>query len=287
MSVAEDTALVAWVRAGTGLDAAHVYFAQQEPDGIPAGPYVTINELTRPAVGLDWVKRERNVLELDDAEVEAVNVGANTLTLTDHAYLTGDGPVQGIADVGGALPGGLAENTGYWVIVDGPNTIRLARRFLDAVAAVPVAIDLTSAGTGTHTIVTTADSLRRGQEIEYVAGGSRQVIVSLQCYAGVTAGDVGAPVGASSPRALLEGLRTKSPLPSVRAPLRAAGLGLASFGPVRDVGRGMDATIFEPRAQADVVFHAQAEARETGTIVETAEVDNELSGSSFWVPEAP
>ncbi len=284
MSTAEDTALVDWVRAGTGLDEDHVYFAQQEPDEIPAGPRVTINELTRPTIGVDWLKRERNPLDLADDVIEAVDVGLNTLTLTGHAYVTGDGPVQG---VGAALPGGLAENTDYWVIVDGPNTIRLARRFLDAVAATPVAIDLTSAGSGTRTIVTTAESLRRGEEIEYIAGGSRELVISLQCFAGVTAGEVGAPVGASSPRAFLEGLRTKSPLPSVRAPLRGAGLGLSWFGPVRDIGRGLDATIFEPRAQADVVFHVQAEAREYGTIIETAEVDNELSGSSHWVPEAP
>lgn len=286
MSTAEETALIAWARAGTGLDASHVYFAEQEPDEIPAGTVITLNEIARPVIGIDGARWERNPLVLDDAEVEDVDATANTLTITGHAYVTGDGPVQGTTT--DTLPGGLELETDYWLIVDDEDTVRLAARFLDAVATVPVAVDITDAGTGTHTIIDTADTLRRGEEIEHVAGGPREIVLSIQCFAGVDAsGDVGSPVGASSPRQVLERLRNRSGLPSVRAPLWDAGLGLIDFGSVRDFGRAMDATIFEPRAQADVRFFTQAAERETGTIIETVEVQNEVSGTSVWLPEAP
>jgi hypothetical protein len=285
VSVAEDTALVAWVRAGTGLGAANVFFAQQEPDKIPSGAFVTLNEISRRGVGLDWLRRERNALTLADDVVEAVDTGADTLTLTAHLYETGDGPVQ--VTTTDTLPGGLELETDYWLIVDDEDTVRLAARFLDAVADTPVPVDITSAGTGTHTIVDTADTLRRGEEIEYVVEGVREIFVSVQAFAGVTSGEVGTPVGAASPRALLETLRQRSLLPSVRAGLLTAGLGLADFGDVQDLGAGMDATIFEPRARADVRFIAHTELRETGTIIETIEVDNELSGTSAWLPAAP
>lgn len=285
MSVAEDSALVAWVRAGTGLDADHVFFAQQERTSYPSGPYITLNELTRRGVGHDWVDHEENPLDLDDDVVEVVSAIADTMTLTAHGLVTGVGPVRFTTT--GTLPAPLEGETDCWVIRVDANTIKVAERFLDAMNATPVAIDLTDAGTGTHTLVGTEDTVLPGAEIEYVVRGTREIVVSVQCFAGVTSGDVASPVGASSPRAMLETLRAKSLLPSVRSGLLAAGLGLAEFGPVQDIGRGMDATIFEPRAVASVRFIAMTEVRETGTVIETVELDNEITSTSSWVPEAP
>lgn len=282
MSAAEENALIAWVRAGTGLDANHVIWAQQETS-IPSGRYVTLNEVSRREIGHDWITHERKALVIADDAVESVDAGADTLTLTAHGLLTGDGPIRFTTT--GTLPAGLAIDTDYWIIKVDADTIQLAARFLDTVSSTP--INLTSAGTGTHTLVDTADTVRQGAEMEYVAGGVREILLSVQCFAGVTSGDVASPVGATSPRATLETLRAKSVLPSVRATLLDAGLGLADFGPVQDFGTAMDATIFEPRAQANVRLLAQSEVRESGTIIETFEVDNDLTGSSFWVPEAP
>lgn len=277
-----ESALKAWVRAGTGLGASNVFFAQQGGDR-PAGAFITMNEIARNQVGLDWVEREAVPLELADDIVESVNPATDTLTLTAHSYVTGDGPIQGTTT--GTLPGGMELATDYWAIRVDANSIRLAARFLDAMNGVP--IDITDTGTGTHTLVDTEDTVRAGEEIEYVARGQRTLVLSLQCFAGVTSGEVGSPVGASSPRALLEQLRAKSSLPSVRRLLLADGLGLAQFGPVQDIGRGMDETIFEPRAQAEVRLHLMSEVREAGTIIETVELDNEITSTSTWVPEAP
>lgn len=89
-----------------------------------------------------------------DDDVNAVDTTANTLTVTAHAYCTGDGPVR--ISSSGALPGGLAADTNYWVMVIDANTIMLFASLAALIAAGGVsstgAIDLTSAGSGTHTI---------------------------------------------------------------------------------------------------------------------------------------
>lgn len=54
-----------------------------------------------------------------------VDVGNDTITITDHGYETGDGPLQ-LSNSGGALPGGLAADTDYWVVKIDDNTIALA-----------------------------------------------------------------------------------------------------------------------------------------------------------------
>ena len=91
---------------------------------------------------------------LADDAVESVDTGADTLTLTGHAYLTGDGPVR---FTGADLPGGLAVLTDYWLIYATANTIKVATSLENALAG--TAINLTSAGTD-GTIVDTADTER-------------------------------------------------------------------------------------------------------------------------------
>jgi hypothetical protein len=78
-------------------------------------------------------------------------------TATSHGLLTGDGPIR-LTNSGGALPAGLATATDYYVIRTGANTFKLASSFANALAGTVVAI--TGNGTGTHTLVDTASTMR-------------------------------------------------------------------------------------------------------------------------------
>lgn len=73
-----------------------------------------------------------------------VDVSTNTLTAAGHPYVNGD-VVRGF-NTGGALPGGIAARTDYYAIGVSGSTLQLS-----ATEAGP-AIDITSAGTGTHFI---------------------------------------------------------------------------------------------------------------------------------------
>ena len=70
-----------------------------------------------------------------------------TLTVTAHGYLAGDGPLR-VTNSGGALPTGLAVNTDYYIEVVDANTIalHLLATLTDA------RVNITGNGTGTHTI---------------------------------------------------------------------------------------------------------------------------------------
>jgi hypothetical protein len=65
-----------------------------------------------------------------------------------HALLTGDQVT--VANAGGGLPAGLAAATYYYVIKVDADSFKLAASLADAQAG--TAIDLTSAGTGTHSV---------------------------------------------------------------------------------------------------------------------------------------
>jgi hypothetical protein len=85
------------------------------------------------------------------------DVGTDTLTKTAHGLETGDGQVR-TTNSGGGLPGGLAAGTDYFVIKTGANTFKLATT--RALALAGTAIDITSAGTGTHTLIDQAGTTR-------------------------------------------------------------------------------------------------------------------------------
>lgn len=72
---------------------------------------------------------------------------SNQITIAGHGLLTGDGPAA-VRNVGGALPGGLAAVTDYWVIRVDANTIKLATSSSNAMAG--TAVDLTTAGSGSN-----------------------------------------------------------------------------------------------------------------------------------------
>jgi hypothetical protein len=91
-----------------------------------------------------------------DNALTSVDHTADTLTKTAHALKTGDGPIQ--LTTSGTLPAGLATATNYWAIRSDANTIKLASSLLNALSL--SAIDFTSNGSGTHTIVDTPDTKR-------------------------------------------------------------------------------------------------------------------------------
>jgi hypothetical protein len=79
----------------------------------------------------------------------SVDATANTLAVANHARYTGDGPFNTITT--GTLPGGLAASTDYWLIRADSDTLKLASSQANALAG--TAIDLSSAGTGTLSLV--------------------------------------------------------------------------------------------------------------------------------------
>jgi hypothetical protein len=103
-----------------------------------------------------------SALVVGDDVVEAVDVVADTLQLTAHGLLTGDGPVQ--LTTTGTLPAGATLATDYWVVRSSANLLRLATSVVNAMAIPAVVVDLTDAGTGTHTIVDTAETERLNRE---------------------------------------------------------------------------------------------------------------------------
>ncbi len=85
-----------------------------------------------------------------------VTVGADTIDITAHGWVTGDGPVQIENDLSDP-PAGLDEVTDYFVIRTDDDTIQLALSLVDALAGTQV--DITDVGTGVNTIGGMANTL--------------------------------------------------------------------------------------------------------------------------------
>lgn len=99
--------------------------------------------------------------------VASTAAGVETLTITSHGLTTGEGPLL-FTNSGGGLPGGISAATKYWAIVADANTISLATSRANALAGTKV--DITSNGTGTHTLAT-------GSKLVVPAGVTR-----IQCF---------------------------------------------------------------------------------------------------------
>jgi hypothetical protein len=70
--------------------------------------------------------------------------------MAGHGYTTGNGPVQ-VTTSGADQPAGIDLLTNYWIIRLSASTFSLATTL--ALAQAGTALDITDAGTGTHTIV--------------------------------------------------------------------------------------------------------------------------------------
>lgn len=77
-----------------------------------------------------------------------VSIANDTATIPSHGYLTGEKITQ--LTTTGTLPAGLSLSTIYYVIVVDANTIAFATSQANALAGTKV--NITDAGTGTHTV---------------------------------------------------------------------------------------------------------------------------------------
>src|SRR5574338_442826 len=100
-----------------------------------------------------FVQKRRPLVVADDV-VESVDTGADTLTLTAHAYETGDGPFFADETIGGvSYPGPI----GVYTIKVDANTIAVATSIADAFNDVRIALSGTEGGA----TITSDISLRR------------------------------------------------------------------------------------------------------------------------------
>lgn len=122
------------VEDGTGVDGANAYvdlaFAREYHD--------ERGQLS------DW-----NGADVTTA-ITAASALADTLTIPDHPFQQGDGPAR---FTGADLPAGLALATDYWLVPAGAGAVKVATSYANAIAAVPVTVDLTDAGSGAMSVV--------------------------------------------------------------------------------------------------------------------------------------
>lgn len=259
------SAIALWMRTATGIAADRIRWAKQgqvAPRPASPGPWIELREMGGGAGGPDWATLARNPLVIPDDAIESVDATANTLTLTAHGLQTGDGPVR--LTTTGTLPGGLATATDYWAIRSSADAIQLAATFLGAIET-PTPIDITDAGTGTHTLVDTADTLRVGEELIATTRGTRMLTLAISCFGGDATGD-------NSSEAYLDRARAAAALPGLRATMRAAGAVVASIGQTRDVSMARSSVVFEPRATMDARIVVDPPVlTETLSVIATAE----------------
>lgn len=116
-----------------------------------------------------------------------VTAAADTITKTSHGLSSG---MPCYLTSSGTLPAGLTASTKYYVIVDDANTIRLATKYVDAIATTPIDIDITDQGSGTHTLIYGGLTLPFGAtdlfEFGTLTGGSGTGSVPVSSGVGVT-----------------------------------------------------------------------------------------------------
>lgn len=265
-----EDAIQAWITAGSGLASDHVIWAQQTAPR-PTGEFISMRMLVLERAGRDWLDRYDNTVAVGPLTVSGRS--GNSLTITAHGLLSGTGPLQ-FTNVGGALPGGLAVATNYWPVVIDANTVQFATTFQNAMVASPVVVTITSAGSGTNTVASTATTTLAGQEIAQRARGPRQALLQLQCLAGAPTG--GAPTGVTSPAAILHDAITSHSLETRAFALAAAGIGVGRVEAIRSIDGVVNTVRFEPRAIAQVHLHLASELVETSTYVQVVNATDQI-----------
>lgn len=107
----------------------------------------------------------------DDFTSTDVTIADGLLTAAGHGKDTGFGPVR--LTTSGTLPGGLTTGTDYWMIVVSSSTFRLATSKANALAG--VAVEVQDAGTGTHSMRAT---------MQTVADQMEQCLDEVLCFPG-------------------------------------------------------------------------------------------------------
>ena len=118
---------------------------------------VAARTYTAEAIGTALSKRIQVTTDepLVYADKTFTAAGTDIVTITGHGLNTGDGPFR-TTNSGGALPAGLAVATDYWWIKLTADTGKFAATRGDALTG--TAVDITDAGTGTHTLSDTAST---------------------------------------------------------------------------------------------------------------------------------
>ena len=258
-------ALRAWVIGGSGLTDDKVVCGEQDGPRPPA-PAIVMRISNAAAAGRPWTDFVPNPLAFSPLTITSVDPATDHLVVaTGHGLATGDGPIR-IASTG-ALPGGLAPATDYWVIADDALNFRLAASFSGTGGRAPntnpkTPIDLTTAGTGTITVSSTDATVRAGASMLAFSRGLIRVTLELRCHAPPVPGN-GMAV------ALLNAVRGRCALPSQKKVLRDANIGLIEAERVRAIQGVRDAVLFEPRAYLDVHFYLASEDSEFADRIDT------------------
>ncbi len=272
--VAIRAALHNWVVACTGLPANKVTWARQRSAPRPAEDGIVMKIYVVDDEGQSWIDVEDNPLEFDDLTITAVS--GNNLSIADHELETGDGPVQ---LEGADLPQPIEEETNYWVIKIDDDTIRLAAQFEDTGGdTTPVGggtgtnpitpITLTDAGSGVMTLRATSDTLRAGEEINFVQRGMVRATLQLFSY-------VQDDTGLDGAIATLRRVANRYRLPSNIEILQEANIGITRMERTRSMLGIRNSQLFEPRAWIDIDLSLVYEERENGTIIGRVSVEQE------------
>lgn len=94
-------------------------------------------------------KRIKLAVTVNEIPASDVSISGDTLTFLKHGYPSGL-KIQISTD--DTLPTGLSASTDYFIIKNTVDTFKLATSYANAIATVPVPINITSQGSGTHTI---------------------------------------------------------------------------------------------------------------------------------------
>lgn len=250
-STVED-ALQSWIATATGIASTSVIWGLQN-DQRPPTPFVTLRVMNVLRTGLDWRNYADAPLVL--TPITITGEAGGVFLAPAHGLKQGDGPVQVMSTL--TLPGGLAAVTNYWAIPVDVDHLQLASTFLDAWVPTPVVV--TDAGTGTVTVVSTANTRRAGAELNALSRGMRRVTLSVQCFGGDAD-------GAASPTALLDAV--VSALPGRAKLLRAAGVGVMQTSAVGSTDGIVNATVLEPRATLTLTLSLKSEVQDPDTYIE-------------------
>ncbi len=270
---AVQSALVTWVAQASGLDAARVYWADQKAKPPTGTPRVALKIFSDRERGLPWLDTKENPLTIAAQKLDAVDVDDNLVGRTNHALETGDGPVRFTTT--GTLPLGLALATDYWLIRHDDDLLGVAVSRAAALAGTK--IDIGDVGIGDHTMASTADTRRVGEELMQTARSSREEHLTITAYAAdATGNEAAVPL-------LVEVLAA---LPLYEDGLDAAGIGVGVIGPAQGIGsQVVNSSIFEPRAIVDVMLFLAAAVERPVTNIETVEAEISIDDRApFTVP---
>jgi hypothetical protein len=172
------TARVERIVIGRGANKPTMTFAMSIATMVAGGTYafdVAIGTITDTALAV--------VAGAADVAITTVTAATDLLTKVAHGLTTGTVVYISTSGVLPAATPSLAINTPYWVIRVDDDNVKLATSLANAVAG--TAIDITGAGTGTHTLITTGNDVT----VERIVSALNSV--AGKNYTAATAGSTG------------------------------------------------------------------------------------------------